>query len=125
MWLFIIYFSFCDIVIPSSLGTEFLVLAPELHAFSAACATSFFQRTVQFANCVRKNCIDFVYENTEALVQGNREDGLEVNTEKIKGCVVISRHENAEQFHNVLWKCDIVQVFENNSNKSELHSRRN
>jgi hypothetical protein len=44
--------------------------------------------------------------------------------------MVMSRHQNIGQNHNlpiakVLWTCGKVKILWNNSNKSELHSRRN
>jgi hypothetical protein len=45
--------------------------------------------------------IDTIKKNTETLIDGSREDVLEVNAEKTK-CMVISCHENAGQNHKMM-----------------------
>jgi hypothetical protein len=58
------------------------------------------------------------------------EVGREVKTEKTM-YIVVSSHQNAGQNHNLLTSnkysenVSEVQLFENNSNKSKLFSRRN
>jgi hypothetical protein len=48
-------------------------------------------------------------ENTEALLQASRAIYIEVNSEETK-CIVMSRHQNAEQNHNLLF---LNKFFEN------------
>jgi fumarate hydratase class II len=45
--------------------------------------------------------INTMKKNTEALLQGSREVGRGVNTEKTK-CVGVSRHQNVGQSHRLL-----------------------
>jgi hypothetical protein len=45
--------------------------------------------------------LDIMKKNTEALLEASREDRLEVNTEKTE-YVVVSRHQNSWQYHNLL-----------------------
>jgi hypothetical protein len=47
--------------------------------------------------------------NTEGLLEASREVGLKVNTEKTK-TMVLSRHQNARQNHNLL---TVDKSFEN------------
>jgi hypothetical protein len=45
--------------------------------------------------------INTIKKNTETLLEASREVDIKVNTEETK-CVVVSRHQNAEQYHNLL-----------------------
>jgi hypothetical protein len=81
---------------------------------------------------VHPESVNILYEkichkNTEALLEANREVGLEVNKGKIKH-MISSHHQSAGQNHNLL---TANKFFENlahfknldNSNKLKLHSR--
>jgi hypothetical protein len=63
----------------------------------------------------------------KVLLEASWEVGLEVNTEQTK-FMVMFHHQNAGQNHNLMIanksfkKYGRVQMFENNSNKSKLHS---
>ena len=71
-----------------------------------------------------------VKENTEALVVGSKETGLEENADKTK-YMVMSRDRYAAQSHNMkidnssFWKSGTAQIFRNNLNKSKFYSGRN
>jgi hypothetical protein len=69
-------------------------------------------------NILGKN-INTIKESTEAC----GEIGLEVIVEKAK-CDVISHHQDTGQNHNINLanKSSSVQIFGNNSNRSNLHS---
>jgi hypothetical protein len=41
-----------------------------------------------------------IKKNTETLTDASKEVGLEVNTEKTKNMLLLSRHQNAGQNHN-------------------------
>jgi hypothetical protein len=44
--------------------------------------------------------IDTIKKNTENVIDGSKEVGLEVNTEKTK-YILLSRHQNAGQNHHI------------------------
>jgi hypothetical protein len=72
-------------------------------------------------NLLRGN-IDTVKINTETLIDVSKEVGLEINVEKTKYMLLFyhqmkSGHKNSKQ---IIWKCDTVQIFGGNSNKSKL-----
>jgi hypothetical protein len=62
--------------------------------------------------------INTIKKTTETLLEDNKEDGVEVNTEKTK-YMIVSRHQNVGQNHNSL--------FVNNplKNAANFHSRAN
>jgi hypothetical protein len=68
-------------------------------------------------NVLDKN-VNTTKKNTEALLHASREVDLEVNTEETK-YIVMFRHQNAGQNHNllILLKCGKVQVFGSSSNR--------
>jgi hypothetical protein len=71
--------------------------------------------------------IDTIKKTTETLINANNEVGLEINVEKTK-YMLLSRHQNARQNHDIkqiVWKCVIVQIFRNDSNKSKFDFRGN
>jgi len=69
--------------------------------------------------------------NTEVLLDARKENVLEENANKSK---FISRHQSAEQNHNIntanksyqnVLKCGKIQILGDDNNKSNSHSRRN
>jgi YbbR domain-containing protein len=63
----------------------------------------------------------------EALIDLCKEIDLELTRRKLSKYMLLSRHQNARQNHdvniaNTLRKCDTVQVFGNDNNISNLDS---
>jgi hypothetical protein len=66
---------------------------------------------------------------SQTQIGASMEVCLEVNAEGTK-YILLSHYQNAEQNHdtkpvNKFWKCGIVQIFENDSNKSKFDSAGN
>jgi hypothetical protein len=71
------------------------------------------------------NNIDTAKKNTETLLDASKEVGLEINVEKTKYMLLITRiraksvHENSKQ---IVWKCITVQIFGDDSNNPKFDS---
>jgi hypothetical protein len=60
------------------------------------------QEVISYTTNINLICLSAsIKKNTEALLEVSKEVGLDVNTKKTK-YIVVSRHQNAEQNHNLL-----------------------
>jgi hypothetical protein len=57
-------------------------------------------------------------DNSETLLEVSRDIGLEINAEKTK-YMIMSRHPNSGQNHNIRIKCVKIQILGDDTNKSE------
>jgi hypothetical protein len=72
--------------------------------------------------------IHSIKKNAEAFFVASKEIGLEVNAEKTKYMTVYWVQYAGKSQHkisNILWNCEIFQIFGNNPNKSSIHWSRN
>jgi hypothetical protein len=67
---------------------------------------------------------DTIQKNTEALLDAGKEVGLEVNSEKIKYMLMSRKKAGQKHGIKIANRCDKIQIFGNNTNRSKLHAGR-
>jgi hypothetical protein len=67
---------------------------------------------------------DTIQKNTKALLDAGKEVGLEVNSEKIKYMLMSRKKAGQKHGIKIANRCDKIQIFGNNTNRSKLHARR-